>query len=179
MAAIAINLAGYAFTLAPLSVGTAREINPVLPLAAVLAGRRLGPLLSHSAKRAIYIPALTLILAGYLAGLAHEATQPTSPPQHAALASWLESHHLTSGLSGYWASNVVTLTTSDRVHVAVGGTHHGLFCAGNLETNMTWYDHDRYFANFVVLYPGTEGYGGFTLPPAAFAPTHLDLAGAG
>jgi hypothetical protein len=155
--AIAVNIAGYLFTTAAVSIGTTREMNPVLPLAAVLAGRRIASL----TKRRFLIPGLSVVLAGYLAGLVYEAVQPAAPPQQAPLAAFLQRHGLTSGLSGYWGSNVVTLTTGGQVRVAVGGTHRGKFAAGSLETNENWYNPARYSANFVAFYPGSDGYGGF------------------
>ena len=58
-----------------------------------------------------------MVLCGYLAGLAFAIRQPVVPAQNARLTSWLEAHHLRYGLSGYWAANVVTLTSGERVKV--------------------------------------------------------------
>jgi hypothetical protein len=58
---------------------------------------------------------LGVVLLGYLAGLVHEISQPRVPAQNQQLTSWLEAHHLRGGLSGYWQSNVITLTSGDRV----------------------------------------------------------------
>ncbi len=159
--AIIMNIAGYVLTTNAVSVGTTRELNPVLPLAAALAGRRLGPVLIHWSKRRILVPALSLVLTGYAAGLAHEVVQPPAPPMHANLASWLARHHLTSGLSGYWASSVTSVTTDGGVRIVVGDSRKGKFDAGGLETNENWYNPHEYRANFVVLYPSAGDYGGF------------------
>jgi hypothetical protein len=159
--AIIMNIAGYLLTTDAVSVGTTREMNPVLPLAAALAGRRLGPVLLHWSKRRILVPALSLVLAGYAAGLAYEVAAPPAPPMHANLANWLVRHHLTSGLSGYWASSVTTVTTGAGVRIVVGDSHQGRFAAGGLETNENWYNPHEYRANFVVLYPSAGDYGGF------------------
>ena len=37
--------------------------------------------------------------------------------QNQQLTSWLAARHLHTGLSGYWESNVVTLTSGDRVRI--------------------------------------------------------------
>ena len=58
-----------------------------------------------------------LVLAGYTAGLGYELTQPSAPPANTSLASWLEAHHLTYGLSGYWTSSSVTVDSGNRVQV--------------------------------------------------------------
>jgi hypothetical protein len=52
-----------------------------------------------------------------LAGLVRELTQPAADAQNQQLTSWLVARHLHSGLSGYWESNVVTLTSGDRVQI--------------------------------------------------------------
>jgi hypothetical protein len=174
---IATNLAGYMLTTLAIDLPTSREINPVLPLAAVLVGRRVGPVLTHSAQRVFYIPALAAIAAGYLAGLVHEAAQPAVRPQNAALSAWLQEHHLASGLSGYWESMVVTLTTGGQVRVSLVSDAGGRFSASRRETKVTWYDPSQSAANFVVLSPGIEGYPGFTDERAALAtfgkPAHV------
>ena len=68
------------------------------------------------------MPLLLLVLLGYLAGLAHEISQPPVAAQNQQLTSWLEARHLHYGLSGYWESNVVTLTSGDRVQIRAGET---------------------------------------------------------
>ncbi len=158
VAAIVINLASYVLGTHAQSLPSAREIGIVLPFSAALAGR----LLADRLVRARLVPVLAVVLAGYLAGLAHEVSQPAVPAQGQQLTSWLEARHLHGGLSGYWESNVVTLTSGNRVQVRVVSISHGRIAAGTLETNQAWYDPARYSANFVVLFPGVPGYSGFT-----------------
>jgi len=167
---IALNLVAYLISTAPLFLPTTREIAPVLPLAAALAGRQLGPLLTRSAPTPtawgawaarLAVPVLALVGAGYLTGLASEDLQPAVSPQNDALGSWLAAHHLTDGLSGYWEANVVTLTSGDRVRIRTVTTNSGRLERNLVETNETWYDPRRYSANFVVLFPGISGYPGF------------------
>jgi hypothetical protein len=104
---------------------------------------------------------LLTVLAGYLAGLGYELSEPVAAPQNQQLTSWLESRHLSHGLSGYWESNVVTLSSGLRVHVsalypAADGVHPYKW-----EADLRAYDAQRSTANFVVLAPPTAEYYGF------------------
>ena len=74
----------------------AREISPVLtpwrrPRGTV--ARRHGLLAEGTLSAASLAPVLSLVLCGYLAGLAYEASRPAVPAQSQQLASWLEAHH--------------------------------------------------------------------------------------
>jgi hypothetical protein len=80
---IVLNIALYLGTMA--STEGAHEIAIVLPYAAALAGRMLGPSLlgGSTAIRA----AGALVLCVYLAGLGYELTFPSPPPANSALAA--------------------------------------------------------------------------------------------
>jgi hypothetical protein len=158
VAGVVIVLASYVLGTKAQSLPSAREIDIVLPFSAALAGR----LLAGRLMTARLVPVLAVVLAGYLAGLAHEISQPAVPAQDQQLTSWLEARHLHTGLSGYWESNVVTLTSGDQVRVRVVSIARGRVAPGTLETDQAWYDPSRYSANFVVLFPGIPGYPGFT-----------------
>ena len=158
VAAIVINLATYVLGTHAQSLPSTREIGIVLPFSAALAGR----LLAGRLLAARLVPLLAVVLAGYLAGLAYEISQPAAPAQNQQITSWLEARHLHTGLSGYWESIVITLTSGNRVQIRVVSVARGRVGAGTLETNRTWYDPARYSANFVVLFPGIPGYPGFT-----------------
>jgi hypothetical protein len=154
---IVVNFVSFIATTHVYNVASAREIAPVLPFAAALAGREIAPHLRRAGAAA-----LAVVLAGYLAGLGLELTTPTAPPQAAPLTSWLESHPLGTGLSGYWEANVVTLTSGGRVAVrpVTIADHRVVFYWAEIKGD--WYDPARSTADFVVLFPGISGYPGFT-----------------
>jgi hypothetical protein len=171
LAGIVVNLAVFVVTTYVHDLAAAREIAPLLPFSAALAGRQLGPALAGPWRgaRRIAIPALGLILAGYLAGFGLELTTPSAPPQAAPLTSWLWSHPIGTGLSGYWAASVVTLTSGGRVAVRPVTVNGGRVAPDNAEDRDEWFDPARSTADFVVLFPGSPGYPGFTDTRAVLA----------
>jgi hypothetical protein len=179
LTAVALNLGLYVFTTAAVSIQTTHEIAVVLPVSAVLAGR----MLADRVLAVRYAPAtLLVVLAGYLAGFGYELAQPPAPPQNQQLTTWLAAHHLDSGLSGYWAANVVTLTSGDRVRVRQLTVAGGRVLRYEWESAAAWYDPGRAAADFVVLYPATGEYPAFTDRTAVVAtfgpPAHAYRVGA-
>jgi hypothetical protein len=167
---VVINLAVYVLSTKANVVTQTREIVPVLPFSAALAGRLLGGrLLAGRLKAAKLMPLLLVVLLGYLAGLAHEMIQPPVAAQNQQLTSWLAARHLHTGLSGYWESNVVTLTSGDRVQIRQVALRGERLIPSTFESNAGWYDPDRNTANFVVLFPGVAGYPGFSSERAVLA----------
>ena len=163
LAAIVVNVATFAVSAYVAGLPSVREIAPVLPFAAALAGRELArPLTSVALARRVLLPVLGVVLAGYLAGLGVEISKPSVPPQASQLTSWLERHHLGTGLSGYWEANVVTLTSGGRAAVHLVQTGGGRVTRRGSEVNAAWYDPARSSADFVVLFPGIDGFPGFT-----------------
>jgi hypothetical protein len=162
---VAINVAVYALSTKANVVTQTREIAAVLPFSAALAGR----LLAVRLKAARLVPLLILVLLGYLAGLAHELSQPPADAQNQQLTSWLVARHLRCGLSGYWESNVVTLTSGDRVQIRAVASSGARAAPLTRESKAQWYDPGRNTANFVVLFPGVAGYPGFTQDRAVLA----------
>jgi hypothetical protein len=168
----------------------AHEILPVLPFAAVLAGRLFGGRLAGrlrigrlrigghgigghgigghgigghgiggremggrlAAPR--LAPVLAVGLAVMVAALAYNDVQPEPPPGSTPLATWLEAHHLASGLAGYWESNITTVDTGGRVRLA--SVTNGGTTAEPYESDATWYDPARYQANFIVSLAGSQ-----------------------
>jgi hypothetical protein len=116
---------------------------------AVLAGR----LLSGQVVRLRLVPALSVVLACYLAVLGYGVAQPAVPAQDQALADWLVTHHLKTGLTG-WNANVITLGTDGRVLLLV--TYFGWSGAAPdlYQSKASWYDPRLHYANFVVSTTG-------------------------
>jgi hypothetical protein len=169
LVAIVINVVAYALSTHAASLPAAREIAPVLPFSAALAGRMLGPRLAAARIGRIAVPVLALVLLGYIVGLAHEAIQPSVPAQNQRLTTWLAAHHLHGGLSGYWQSNVVTLASADNVRIRAVSAVHDRLVHGVLESDSAWYSPARSYVNFVVFAPGAPGYTAFRAPQATVA----------
>jgi hypothetical protein len=171
-AGIALNLLAFVAGTHSQEITFAREVSPVLPFGAVLAGRLLaGRLLAMRLA-----PALIVALCGYLAGLGYEVHQPVAPAQNAALVPVLDSLRLQSGLSGYWASNVITLDTGDRLCVRSLNRADGKVIPTAKLDEPAWYDPRHQYANFVVLYHGVTGtppFTGFTGVPAFYYPKEV------
>jgi hypothetical protein len=155
---VVVNLAVYVLSTRANVISQTHEIAAVLPFGAALAGR----LLAGRLTAAKLLPLLLVVLLGYLAGLGHEISQPPVAAQNQQLTSWLAARHLHTGLSGYWESNVVTLTSGDRVQIRLVKPSGGRLVPGHYESKADWYDPHRNTANFVVLSPGVPGYPGFS-----------------
>jgi hypothetical protein len=159
---IVIDLAAYLAGVQAVNLLSTREIVPVLPFAAVLAGRRLGGKPDSAPRRRALRYGLCAVLAVYAAGLGYAAAQPPAAPQYADLATWLRAHHLTAGLSGYHQANIVTLETGGAVilrPVTPGTDGHLADYAWNAST--AWYDQAARGATFLVLAaPGWPGWRG-------------------
>jgi hypothetical protein len=170
VAGVAINLAAYVLSTRAGVITQTREIDVVLPFSAALAGRLLaGRLLAGRLKAAKLVPLLLVVMLCYLLGLAGEISQPPVAAQDQQLTSWLAARHLHTGLSGYWESNVVTLTSGDQVQIRLVNASGGRLVPSTFEGKAQWYDPDRNTANFVVLFPGVAEYRGFTQEQAALA----------
>jgi hypothetical protein len=179
VAGIVVNFVAFVVTTHVYFVASAREIAPLLPFAAVLAGRELAPYLRAPQLRARHLRApryrragfvtLGVILAGYLAGLGLELTAPTAPPLAAPLTAWLESHPIGTGLSGYWQANVVALTSGGRVAVHPIQITDGRVVPMVSQVKTEWFDPAVSRVDFVVMFPGVTGYPGFTDRQAVLA----------
>jgi hypothetical protein len=187
LTAIVVNIVAYAVSTKPHVITGTREIAAVLPFSAALAGRLVaerllaGRLVGERPPAgrvaggrppagwltaARVVPVLLVVLAGYLAGLAYELSKPQVPAQNQQLASWLEAHHLHSGLSGYWEANVATLTSGGQVQIRTVTPHGGRLHQPSYESKLAWYLPSHSYANFVVLFPGRRGFPGFTAAKA-------------
>jgi hypothetical protein len=174
LAGIIANIFAYIpSTLAAHTALNTREIAPVLPFAAVLAGRMLGdrlvsgPLASvrlprfarsgagggaasaHSVRvRLIAIP-LVALFGWYSYGLFRQANTPPAPEPLAKLATFLEDNHLHYGLGGYWESSVLTVETGGTV--TVRAVTPACMQPYKWESKPSWYDAKLNSANFVLL----------------------------
>jgi hypothetical protein len=171
LVAVAGLVVGYVITTA--SDAGAHEIAPVLPLAAALTARMLvvpgedrATGVHRAARAGLAEPgdwagragraagragwaAITLVVAGYLAGLGWEMSQPATPPQFTRLASFLVAHHLTDGLASYWDASIVNVDSGGLVQVRpVGGESLRPYL---WMANETWYDPESHRADFLVL----------------------------
>ncbi|HEX6450532.1 MAG TPA: hypothetical protein VF060_13845 [Trebonia sp.] len=168
---IVLNVVAYALGTHAIILPNTREMAPVLPLAAALAGRQLPGLLVGRAlgMRAATAGVLGFVLGGYLAGLGLELTAPAAPPQNAQLAAWLTAHRLRIGLSGYWQGNVVTLTSGGQAAVRPVLVRNGRIVPSTGNVKSGWFEPARSSADFVVLAPPIPGYIGFTNRNAVIA----------
>jgi hypothetical protein len=161
--AIVIDMAAALAGTQAVPPGSAGEIAPVLPFAAVLAARCLAP---PCPARRFW---LGVFLALYAGGLGYAAAQPPAAPAQAGLAAWLRAHHLTDGLGGYQQASIVTLETGGAVTlrpVTAGG--NGRIAPGPWNTSAAWYGRGAPAATFLVLAePGTPGASGLTAARAA------------
>ena len=171
--AVAIVLNVALFLLTNASDEAAHEVAVILPFGAVLAARvltqtartvrgataedgRKAPASRGLGRRvrlagtllAVYGAGI-LVLAGYTAGFGYELAQPSAPPANTHLASWLEAHHLTYGLSGYWTSSSVTVDSGNRVQVRA--LMQFTMKRDLWMSNVSWYNPALHYANFIVL----------------------------
>jgi hypothetical protein len=156
LVAMVLNVVAYVpSTLANATDLNAREFAVVLPFGAVLAGRTLAASLQAGLRRRPRAGALLAgaLLACYGAGLGYAAAQPSVPPMNARLATFLAAHHLTSGISGYWESSVVTVGSGGAVTIrAVASLPLAPY---PWEAKNSWYDPGANRANFLVTSNGS------------------------
>ena len=147
LAGVLISLLAYLLGQRVSDINSTREFAAVLPFSAVLAGRLLPPLL----RKFRMVPALALVLAGYLVSLGQAAAMPPVPPMGQPLTTWLAAHHLRYGLGAYWQANIVSLTSGERVMVVpVSVNDSGLVVHDRWESKASWYDPRLHDATFIV-----------------------------
>ena len=154
--AIACNIGAEIVSTLPSDIMAAREISPVLPMAAALTGRVFGPYLSgihpsglRSRAASLGRPALAAVLATLTIALVFYQPPRAAPADNQDIAEWLEARGLGYGLGSFWTASNITVTTSRRVTVVpVGGTERLLpYC---WQSKTDWYD-PRHDARFVVF----------------------------
>jgi len=179
--AFVLLLAAYVTSGVAIELTRTREIVGVLPIGAVLAGRLVAgrlvarlaagrvaaarvaaarvaagrPAASRLARPASrwLVAAGVALVACYAGGAVYEAAQLPGPDPNQVVASWLQAHHLTSGIAGYWEANSITADSAGQVQV-------GAVCrAGRKVRVLAWeakkslYDRRRRDASFFVYSP--------------------------
>jgi hypothetical protein len=181
VAGVLIGLTVYMLGRRVVDINSTREFAEVLPFSAVLAGR----LLASRLIRARLVPALAVVLAGYLVSLGQAAAAAPVPPMDQQLATWLAAHHLRYGMSTYWQSSIVSLTTGEHVMVVPVATATkqpgSLVRRDEWESTESWYDPRLHDANFIVQLAKPNGLPAF-LPFASVVrtfgrPAQVYLAG--
>jgi hypothetical protein len=148
--AIVCNLVSYLVLYSAIP-GQIREVSPVFALGGALTGRVLGGPL---ARRRLE-PLLAAGLACFLLTMGPALTGRAAPPANLALTAWLENHHLSNGLAGYWQANSVTLDSGTRITMRpVEGGSGGRPVLEIWETDMTQVNPAANSANFLVLKSG-------------------------
>jgi hypothetical protein len=169
LAGIVANIAAYVpSTLGHHTALNVREIAPVLPFAAVLAGRMIGDRLVRGPVwtfdlsgnvaddaprrmlrlRVVAIP-LVLLFGIYSFGLFRQADTPAVPEPLSQVAAYLEAHHLSYGLGGYWEASVITVETGGAV--TIRAVTPACLQRYPWESKSDWYDPSQHDANFILL----------------------------
>jgi hypothetical protein len=167
LAGIVANIFAYIpSTLAAHTALNTREIAPVLPFAAVLAGRMLGDRLVTGPLATIRLPGrdgrrrhslgirlvavpLVVLFGWYSYGLFRQADTPAAPEPLTKVAAFLEARHLRYGLGGYWEASLLTVQTGGAV--TVRAVTPACLQPYQWESKRDWYDPKRRSANFILL----------------------------
>ena len=168
-AGVLINVAAYTFSQLDFDPRSSREMAAALPFAAVLAGR----LLAARLMSARVLPALSVVLAGYLVILAYGAAKPPLPTENQQTADWLVAHHLSYGIAGYWQAGSLTIGSGARAQVRQVRVVQHAMTRDEREFQASWYEPKLHYANFVVLGPSkppTPGLGTVADMQAIFGP---------
>ncbi|MEU7875591.1 hypothetical protein [Dactylosporangium sp. NPDC049140] len=160
IAAITCNLGAEIVSTISVDLMAAREIAPILPMAAALAGRFAGPWLASSARGVrLGRGALAAVLAVFALTVVVYSPPRAEPSEAQEAADFLRQRGLSYGLGAYWASNNITVTTENRVVVAPvvgGGDRLVPFC---WQSRNTMYDAAAHDARFVVFEKDRPFYG--------------------
>jgi hypothetical protein len=144
--AIVLNVAVFALTTA--SGAGPHELAVIVPFGAALAARTLA-----RGQRAVLVRyvAGACLLAGYLAGLGCELTQPAIAPDNSRIATWLAGHHLADGLGVFRDSSSITVDSGGLVRVRPLETDTLPPRPRLWMANRSWYDPRLNRATFLVF----------------------------
>jgi hypothetical protein len=135
----------------------------VVILAAREVSRAWEMVASKERRRGIALAGLAIGLC-FTAGFGYTLTTPVGQPRAAAIAHWLEAHHLTNGVGAYWASNIVTVDSGGAVRVRPVAALGGTLRRYGRESSAAWYSGQKF--SFVV-YSTSAPAGGVTKATAA------------
>jgi hypothetical protein len=163
--AFIVLFAAYLASAKPVQLSTAREVVGLLPIGAVLAGRLVA---SHPNPRWLTAAAVA-VLACYTGAAIYGAAQVPPPDPNQQVASWLQAHHLTNGIGGYWQAASVTVDSSGYVQVSPVSRAARRLRAFNWEAKQPWYDPHRHDAVFFIYSPADGRSAPFDTPTPAEA----------
>jgi hypothetical protein len=141
-----------------------REIAPVLPFAAVLAGRMLGerllraplagPLATIKVRGKkigvrVVAASLVVLMGWYGFGLWRQADKPPAPAPLTQLVAYLEHQGLKYGIGGYWESSIITVESGGKV--TIRAVSSACLQPYQWESKAEWYDPNQHSANFLLL----------------------------
>jgi hypothetical protein len=147
--AIVINIGAELVSTLSVDILAGREIAPVLPLGAALAGRVCAGRLIRWRLTPVLGGGLAVLLVALFA-----VTPPRAEPaENQVVADWLAGSGLTYGLASYWNAANVTVATDRRVTVVpiAGERRLAPFC---WQSKADWYDPTKHDARFVIYDPG-------------------------
>jgi hypothetical protein len=147
-AAVVCSLTAYTVLAWYTAPGGAHDLMPVLPIGAVLAGR----LLTGDVIRRGLVPALAVALGLYGVILWRDALIAKPSPliaQRQQLAAWLTQHHLSYGLSDYYAASLLSVDSGGSMVVPVNRRSDRLVLSP-WNSQASWYDPARHDATFFV-----------------------------
>jgi hypothetical protein len=149
-AAMVCSLTAYTVLAWYSAPGGAHDLMPVLPIGAVLAGR----LLTGDVIRRGLVPALAVALALYGVILWRDALIAKPSPaiaQRQQVATWLTQHHLSYGLSNYYAASLLSVDSGGSMVVPVN-RRSGQLVLSPWNSQASWYDPAQHDASFFVAY---------------------------
>jgi len=162
---IVANILAYVpSSLADQSALNTREIAPVLPFAAALAGRMLGERLLRvplagplttikvRGKRIgvrVVAASLVVLMGWYGFALWRQADKPPAPAPLTHLVAYLQERGLKYGIGGYWESSIITVESGGKV--TIRAVSSSCLQPYPWESKDDWYDASKHYANFLLL----------------------------
>lgn len=150
--AIVVNVVSYTVSTIP-DLGNAREIVFVLPAGAVLAAWACGERLFARRWVAVVATAALALTAYAPLVITGNRTIDVGVPRPAIISQWLEAHHLTYGIGGYWDASAETVESGEAVQVRAVWLYQGNFFGYSWEAKADWYDPTQHDAQFFITDP--------------------------